>query len=97
MNNINGINSYVGPRAVGPAAAAKAGNTQPTKAAEASAGQDRVEISRMAHYLSLVADMPEIRTDKVLQVRQALENGAYDTDSRLSAAVDRFLDETFQE
>ena len=47
----------------------------------------------MARFLSRISALPEIRTEKVDAVRQALENGSYDVEGRLSEALDQFLEE----
>ena len=94
MSNIQGINGYGGPHAVSPS------GTRDNKAAEAptqSVGEtDQVEISSVGRYLQKIAMLPEIRADKVETVRQALDQGVYDVESRLPQALDRFLEEYFE-
>jgi negative regulator of flagellin synthesis FlgM len=58
----------------------------------ASAG-DEVQISSLGQLLDRLGDVPEIRADRVAQVRAALAQGVYETDDKLSAALDRLLDE----
>ena len=91
MNNIHGINSYIGPRAVEQSPASGTKNTQNTPTP--SKKTDQVEISQIAHYLSRIAALPEIRTEKVESLRQALVEGNYDVDAKLSTALDRLLEE----
>jgi anti-sigma28 factor (negative regulator of flagellin synthesis) len=52
---------------------------------------DRVEISEMGQRLSTLDPEVEIRVDKVMQIRRAIESGAYDTETRLEAALERLL------
>ena len=93
MSNINGINGFGGPNAIPPTGPR---GSQPASAPIPSADEpDQVEISPVARYLQKIALMPEIRTEKVQQVRQALEQGVYDLEGRLSQALDNFLDEYF--
>ena len=40
-----------------------------------------------------IQDLPEIRTDRVAQIREALEAGTYETQEKLDIAIDRLLDE----
>ena len=47
----------------------------------------------MARFLSSVASMPEVRTDKVQAVKDALADGRYDIDGKLPEALNAFLDE----
>lgn len=63
---------------------------------------DQVEISAEAEFSNQTVDMvnqlqihdlPEIRTDRVAQIRQAIEAGTYETQDKLDIAIDRLLDE----
>jgi len=40
-----------------------------------------------------IQDLPEIRTDRVAQIREAIESGTYETEEKLNVAIDRLLDE----
>ncbi len=52
---------------------------------------DKVEISQMAVWRARIAEMPEVRVDKILAVRQQIEDGTYDTPDRMDAAFDRLF------
>ena len=61
---------------------------------------DQVEISPEAEIASQTADLvsqihelPEIRIDRVNQIREAIDSGAYETEEKMNIAVDRLLDE----
>ena len=54
---------------------------------------DRLEISETAHLLSEILSMPEVRMEKIEEVRSLIESGKFDTDARLRGAVDGFLEE----
>lgn len=56
-------------------------------------GADQVEISREAELLGQVHHLPEIRADRVEQIRAELAEGIYETDEKLEVAVGRLLDE----
>ena len=92
MNNIRGINSYAGPGAVNSQPPNQTTRPHAPKAAS-GAKEDQVEISPIAKYLSSIAAMPDIRTEKVERIRQALAEGSYDVNSRLDQALERLLDE----
>lgn len=68
-------------------------NAQPTPAAGKSAAVDQLDISREADMASRVRDVPDIRTERVAEIRAAIESGVYETDDKLDIAVDRLLDE----
>jgi len=93
MSNINGINGYHGLPAVGSSPSVGAGSKdEPPHTAVGRQG-DQVEISQMARIMGQVSALPEVRSEKIDSVRQALENGSYDVDGRLSEALDQFLEE----
>ena len=91
MNNIQGINGYGGPPVVGPQSQGRGGVNQPTAMPKGSS--DKVEISPVAQFLSKIAEMPDIRPEKVESIRQALAEGSYDIDGKVPAALDRLFEE----
>ena len=62
----------------------------PTNAAE---GADQLDISPEADLVSRVQDLPEVRTDRVAEIREQIEMGEYETEDKLDVAVGRMLDE----
>ena len=54
---------------------------------------DRVELSRHARLLDRLRSLPEVRSDLVEQVKQAIENGTYDTTEKLDAAIERLVED----
>lgn len=94
MNNINGINGYGHISALG--AKNSLGNTRNhARPQNAAQGQDQVEISSVAKYLNKVSAIPDIRTEKVEEIRQQIAAGTYDVDGKLSEALDNMLEEYF--
>jgi negative regulator of flagellin synthesis FlgM len=91
MNNIQGINGYSGPNAITNQTPSVASGPQAAK--QVAESQDSVEISQIARFMNEIAMMPEIRTEKVNAIREALANGTYDVEGNLSAALDRLLEE----
>ncbi|MBN2378012.1 MAG: flagellar biosynthesis anti-sigma factor FlgM [Sedimentisphaerales bacterium] len=95
MTNIYGINGYRGAQPINSAMSKGAG---PAKSAPAETNRaDQVEISNVARFLSKISQMPDIRAEKVEEIRQVIAQGNYDTDEKLSAALDNFLNEYLQE
>jgi flagellar biosynthesis anti-sigma factor FlgM len=91
MNNIQGINGYSGPGAITNQNASNTGSPPPAK--NVAEKQDSVEISQIARFMNEIAMMPEIRTEKVNAIREALAGGTYDVEGNLSNALDRLLEE----
>lgn len=58
-----------------------------------SDSQDQVEISERARFLSMIAEMPDIRQDKVDKIKQQLAEGTYDINGKMSQAMDNMLAE----
>jgi negative regulator of flagellin synthesis FlgM len=54
---------------------------------------DQLDLSPAAQFVDLAQSLPEIRTERVNQIRAAIAAGAYETDDKLDAALDRLLDE----
>lgn len=64
----------------------------PATAAAPSIG-DQLDISEAGRMAERVAELPDIRADRVAELRTAILNGTYETHDRLSTAVERLLDE----
>jgi negative regulator of flagellin synthesis FlgM len=83
--------SYLhGAQPIGPPHTARTHQPQPTQYASPS---DELALSPEALLLDRVRDLPEIRADRVQQVRAQLAAGTYETGEKLNAALDRLLDE----
>ena len=91
MNDIQGINGSGGLHIIKPQMAPH--NAQPPLTPSLHVDSDRVEISDVARFLNKVAALPEIRSEKVDQIRQALAENRYDVEGRLSESLDRLVDE----
>jgi flagellar biosynthesis anti-sigma factor FlgM len=52
---------------------------------------DRVELSDHARFLDQLRRLPNVRSDHVEEVRQAIADGTYETEPRLEAAIDRLI------
>ena len=93
MNNISRISgAYSSIPALGKAESTPTAD-QKNQNYSFSNGDDQVEISDKARMLSRIADMPEIRQEKVDQIRKQLADGTYDINGKLPQALDRLIDE----
>jgi negative regulator of flagellin synthesis FlgM len=54
---------------------------------------DRLDISEAGQIAGRLADVPEMRADRVQELRTAILEGSYETDAKLDIALDRLLDE----
>ena len=91
MNDIYRVNSYGQVPPVG-----QPQNTGPEKSQPPNSNSskyDQVQISHIALFMSKIADLPEVRAEKVEYIKQALIDGTYDIDGKLPLALDKFMDE----
>ncbi len=77
-----GMQPISGPRLDGVKPGGAIGNSIPV---------DRVEISQIARLMSEVSLLPEVRAEKIAQVRTQIESGTYITPEKLDIAVERLL------
>ena len=70
----------------------QAAQTEPAVSNPAG-GTDEVSISQEADMLSRIDDIPDIRQDRVDQIRAEIANGTYETDDKIDIAVSQLLDE----
>ena len=78
---------------------APAGSTAPANAPSANPAQsaivspkDEVEISAAGKMLERLSETPEARAERLAQIKQAIQNGDYDTDAKLDAALERMFE-----
>ncbi len=65
-----------------------------SQAAQAgSVPRDQVEISPLGQMLDSIAQIPDIRHERVEEIRQQIAEGTYETPEKLELALDRLLDE----
>lgn len=67
--------------------------TKPSGGIPNSIPVDRVEISQIARLMSEVSSLPEVRAEKIAQVRAEIEAGTYITPEKLDIAVERLLED----
>ncbi len=63
------------------------------QAAQAGAPRDQVEISPLGQMLDGISRLPEIRHERVEEIRRQIVSGSYETPEKLELALDRLLDE----
>lgn len=67
--------------------------TEPQQAQPAATPSDQVDISSAGQMLDAIRDLPDIRQERVDQLRAAIASGAYETADKLEGAIERLLDE----
>ncbi len=54
---------------------------------------DNINSTPIGQVLKKIAELPEVRKEKVLDVRRRITKGEYDLNDRLDVAVDKFLEQ----
>ena len=88
---IYGPTQVHGPQSINAPHANRAATAQPTY--DSRSFTDELSISTEGEFVSLASQLPDIRTERVNQIRSQIAQGSYDTDEKLNAALDRLLDE----
>ncbi|MHC4398227.1 MAG: flagellar biosynthesis anti-sigma factor FlgM [Planctomycetota bacterium] len=55
--------------------------------------QDELEISDAAQLVDQIRELPEVRQERINQIRAQIADGTYETDEKLQIALGRMLDE----
>ncbi len=66
--------------------------SKPTQSVSGQQG-DSVEISEMARLVSEATNLPNVRQERIEEIRQLVDSGKFDTPERLAGAIDEFLRE----
>lgn len=53
---------------------------------------ENIHTTPIGQLLKKIASLPEVRQEKILDVRQQLTEGKYDLNERLDVAIDRVLE-----
>ena len=67
--------------------------SQPATSSSNVTETDQLDISHEADMVSRVREIPDVRADRVAEIRAAIAEGTYETDEKLDIAVGRLLDE----
>jgi flagellar biosynthesis anti-sigma factor FlgM len=94
ISNNFSVSSVDAARSTSRGAAAGASNVAADASAPSLTPVDQLDLSAEAQGVTETTDTgSEIRVDKVADLRRQIAEGTYDTDEKLSAALDNFLDQ----
>lgn len=88
---VHGAGGAQGPQPIYPRLAAF--GVDAGQSVAASTPRDHVEISPLGQMLDGISRMPEIRHEKVEEIRRQIASGVYESPAKLEVALDRLLDE----
>ncbi|HEX4148307.1 MAG TPA: flagellar biosynthesis anti-sigma factor FlgM [Pirellulales bacterium] len=87
---VSGVTQLHGAQAINAPHSARASSLGSTTGSTIS---DQLDISPAGQLLDQINQMPDIRQDRVSQLRSAIAGGTYETDDKLNTAVNNLLDE----
>jgi len=91
---MDGIRGITGPDNFEPIRPAGLQKPEATEPQQLTSGQDdRVEISDLGRLVGKVAELPEVRAEKIATVRASIAAGTYVTPAKVDAAIERLLQE----
>ena len=91
--DVSGLGSVQGAgplRSAAPATAATSG--KPPEAPSVATPKDELELSAAGVAMDRVGETPEMRAERLAQIKEAIDNGSYETDEKLDAALSRMFD-----
>ena len=91
--DVSGLGSVQGAgpvRSATPASGVPSG--KPAEAAAVTTPKDELELSAAGVAMDRVAETPEMRAERLAQIKEAIDNGSYETDEKLDAALSRMFD-----
>ena len=87
--DVSGIGSVSGAT---PARAVSPASSQPAELPSVAVPRDELEISSVGKMMDRLSETPEVRAERLAQIKEAIDNGAYDTDEKLEAALSKMFD-----
>lgn len=93
MNDVHGISKSVTASTLREFAHQSTRTLRTTRSTEIADETDRVEISELAGFLNRLAELPEGRARRIVEIRNAIADGTYETPEKLAIATDRLFDD----
>lgn len=92
--DVNGISSISGSLPISKQAGPSNTNTNKTPDSKPiSSPQDELEISSAGRMLDEMTNNSDMRAERLAQIKAAIDDGTYETDDKLEAALGRLLDQ----
>jgi negative regulator of flagellin synthesis FlgM len=88
--DVRGIGSVPGASPIRPAASPSV--TPNAGVAKPQFPRDELQLSSAGKMLDQLSQSPDIRQERLAQIKAAIENGTYDTDEKLEAALSKMFD-----
>jgi anti-sigma28 factor (negative regulator of flagellin synthesis) len=69
----------------------KISRVTPSTTTSGASSADKVQLSQKAGMVAKALAMPQVRTERVAEVKKMIEAGRFDTDTRLEGALKKFV------
>ena len=89
--DVSGLGSVGGAGSVRSASPANV-TKSPEISTTSTTPKDELELSAAGQALDHLGDSPEVRAERLAQIKEAIDNGSYDTDEKLDVALSRMFD-----
>ncbi len=93
ISNTGGVGETQPVQPIRPKSAA--GKAYEAQAQPSVSKPDEAEISDQARLFQKISSAPEVREDKVAELKKLIESGEYETDERIQGAIKRLIEESF--
>ena len=80
-----------GPQPIGPPHTSRV--ARPSAPSQPEQIQDELEISEVGRTVEQAQQLPEVRQDRIDEIRAQIAAGTYETEEKLQIALERLLDE----
>ncbi len=64
-----------------------------TSTTTAQRGEDQVELSDSAQYLSKIAELPDVRQELIDRVKASIADGSYETEEKTDTAIENLIED----
>lgn len=91
-SNVHGAQPINGPHQIESAKSAEQ-MTATSPADQLDISQEADLASKVAELSGQIQEIPDVRADRIAKIREAIEQGSYETEDKLDIALDHLLDE----
>jgi negative regulator of flagellin synthesis FlgM len=90
--DVSGLGSVQGASPLRSATPANSASGKPAESSATTTPKDELELSAAGVAMDRVGETPEMRAERLAQIKEAIDDGSYETDEKLDAALSRMFD-----
>ena len=69
----------------------KISRVTPSNTPSGPSSTDKLDLSQKAGMISKAMSLPQVRAERVAEIKKLIESGRFETEARLEGALDRFM------